>query len=202
MKADAVIDFSLADAITPLMRFAKEKKLPTVVCTTGLSPEQEQEINAAAEVTAIFHSSNMSLGISLLTTVLKRVSRLLYDSGFDIEILEKHHNRKIDAPSGTAIVLADSVNAALGNRLKPVYDRSPRRERRSRDELGMASVRGGTICGEHSVIFAGNEEVIELKHSAFSREIYAVGAINAAKYIYNRPPGLYTMENLINLEEL
>ncbi|MCL2699872.1 MAG: 4-hydroxy-tetrahydrodipicolinate reductase [Defluviitaleaceae bacterium] len=202
MKADVIIDFSLADAVTPLLKFAREKKLPAVICTTGLTPEQEDEITETAKIVPIFHSSNMSLGISLLTTVLKRVSRLLYESGFDIEILEKHHNRKIDAPSGTAWVLAASVNAALDNKLEPVFDRSPRRERRGREELGMSSIRGGTICGEHSVIFAGNEEVIELRHSAFSREIYAVGALNAAKYIKDKPPGLYTMENIINLEEL
>ena len=202
IKADAILDFSLAEAVSPLIRYAVKNKLPSVICTTGLTPEQENEIEKAAEVIALFHSSNMSLGISLLTTILQRVSRILYNSGFDIEILEKHHNRKIDAPSGTAYMLANTVNASIGNVLQPTYNRSQRRERREHNELGLSSIRGGTICGEHSVIFAGKDELLEFKHTAFSREIYAVGALNAAKYIKDKAPGIYTMESLINLEEL
>lgn len=202
IKADVILDFSIAEAVSPLLRYAVEDKTPAVICTTGLTPAQETEIEDAAKAIAIFYSSNMSLGISLLTTVLRRVSRILYDSGFDIEILERHHNRKIDAPSGTAYLLSNTVNSALGNVLEPAYDRSQRRERRRREEIGLSSIRGGTICGEHSVIFAGKEEVLEFKHTAFSREIYASGALNAAKYIKDKAPGLYTMESLIDMGEL
>jgi len=201
IKADAILDFSLAEAVSPLLRYAAEHRIPTVVCTTGLTPAQEEELAETAKTTAIFYSSNMSLGISLLTTVLRQVSQILYGSGFDVEILEKHHNRKIDAPSGTAYMLANTVNSALGNMLEPTYDRSQRRERRGREELGLSSIRGGTICGEHSVIFAGKEEVLEFKHTAFSREIYAAGALKAAKYIKDKAPGIYTMESLFGWQK-
>ena len=202
IKADVILDFSLAEAVSPLLRYAVNSKTPAVVCTTGLTPAQEDEIVEAAKTIAIFHSSNMSLGISLLTTVLRRVSRILYGSGFDIEILEKHHNRKIDAPSGTAYMLANAINSALANVLEPTYNRSQRRKRREHEEIGLSSIRGGTICGEHSVIFAGKEEVLEFKHTAFSQEIYAVGALNAVNYIKDKAPGIYTMESLIDLGEL
>jgi 4-hydroxy-tetrahydrodipicolinate reductase len=139
----------------------------------------------------------MSLGINLLSDLLKRASQLLYDSGFDIEIIEKHHNQKIDSPSGTALLLADSVNDALDGKLRYSYDRSTSHEKRARDEMGIHALRGGTIVGEHSVVFAGYNEVVEFKHIAHSREVFAVGALKAAEFLRGKPAGLYTMQDVI-----
>ncbi len=198
MPADVVVDFTNINGIRGLCEFGEARKIPLVICTTGLTPENWNDINAAAEKVAVFQSPNMSLGINLLSNLLERAAKLLYDSGFDIEITERHHNQKLDAPSGTALVLADAVNRALGNKLRVVTGRGGGNAKRERDELGVHALRGGTIVGEHSVVFAGLDEVIELSHSAHSREIFAVGAIKAASFIKDKPPGLYNMNDLIN----
>lgn len=196
--ADAVVDFSGISALHGLLQFCVEKHIPAVLCTTGFSAEAVSEIQAASEKVAIFKSANMSLGINLITHMLNRAAKLLYDARFDIEIIEKHHSQKLDAPSGTALMLADAVNTAAGGGLNYTYDRTARREKRPQAELGIHSLRGGTVVGEHSVIFAGQDEVIEFTHKAYSREVFAVGALKAAQFIKGKPPGLYDMQNLID----
>jgi 4-hydroxy-tetrahydrodipicolinate reductase len=199
MPADVVVSFiNDVNGVRDLCRFGVEHRLPVVVCTTGLTEEHMADLRAASQSIAVFQSPNMSLGINLLGNMLKRASKLLYDSGFDIEITERHHNQKLDAPSGTALVLAETVNAALDNRLTVVTDRSKVSAKRSREEIGVTALRGGTIVGEHSVVFAGQDEVIELSHSAYSREIFAVGAMKAAAFMKDKPPGMYNMQDLIN----
>jgi 4-hydroxy-tetrahydrodipicolinate reductase len=197
MPADVVVDFSGVSAIQSLLEYGVKKKIPLVICTTGYPSQIVSEIRAASEKVAIFQSANMSLGINLINHMLHKASRLLYDAQFDIEIIEKHHNKKIDAPSGTALMLADSVNAALDGKMRYVHDRSLVRTQRERDELGLHALRGGTIVGEHSVVYAGQDEVLEFKHAAHSRDVFAVGAVKAAVYIKGKPPGLYTMQDLI-----
>lgn len=198
MPADVIIDFSTADAVDSIINYAVEKGIPAVICTTGLSEATNLKIKDASRSTAIFKSANMSLGINLIANMLKRMSKILYEEGFDIEILEKHHNRKVDAPSGTALLLADAVNEAVGNDLVYVYDRSVKREKRNKNELGLHSVRGGTIVGHHSVIFAGLDETIEFTHDAFSKEVFAAGALKAAKYMKGKPAGLYNMQHIMD----
>ncbi|MDR1664137.1 MAG: 4-hydroxy-tetrahydrodipicolinate reductase [Clostridiales bacterium] len=198
MPADVVVDFSGVSALRGMLMFGVEKRVPMVICTTGLSRDDEEEIRAASEKVAVFRSANMSLGINLIRNMLDRAAKLLYDARFDVEIIECHHNQKLDAPSGTALLLADAVNAALDGKMEYVYDRSERREKRPRNEIGLHALRGGTVVGEHSVVFAGQDEVITLKHEAHSREIFAVGALKAAAFIKGKPPGLYDMQDLIN----
>ncbi len=199
MPADVVVDFTNINGIRSLCGFGESHKLPLVVCTTGLTAENWNDLHAAAKKVAVFQSPNMSLGVNLLSNMLKRASKLLYDAGFDIEITERHHNQKLDAPSGTALVLAETVNAALDNKLHIITDgRSGVQSKRARDEIGVHALRGGTIVGEHSVVFAGLDEVIEFSHSAYSREVFAVGAIKAAVFLKNKPPGLYNMQDLID----
>ncbi len=197
VDADVVIDFSNASAIDGLLKACAEKKLPVVLCTTGLSKEQLEEVNKASEKTAILKSANMSVGINMLMKVLKEISPILDAAGFDIEIVEKHHNQKLDAPSGTALALADSVNESLSEKCEYVYDRSDRRMKRPKKEIGISAVRGGTIVGDHDVIFAGTDEVITLSHRAYSRSVFAKGAIEAAKFLAGKEAGMYDMSDVI-----
>jgi 4-hydroxy-tetrahydrodipicolinate reductase len=195
-EADVAIDVSLPDAAPFALRFCVGRKLPLIICTTGLSEETENEIQEAASRIAIFKSANMSLGVSLLANLARRTAKVLSDSGFDIEIIERHHNKKLDAPSGTALMLADTINEALHGEKQVIFDRSKRRQHRGSHEIGIHAIRGGTIVGEHSVVFAGTDEVIELSHSVQSRDAFAAGAIKAALFLHGKGPGLYTMDDL------
>ena len=186
VEVDAIIDFSAAPAVDGLLDFAVERQIPVVLCTTGLSDEQLERVHEASKKTAVLRSANMSLGVNTLFKVLKSMTKLLADAGFDIDIVEKHHRRKLDAPSGTAIALAEAVNEPLNNEYEFVYDRSQRREQRPKKEIGISAVRGGTIVGEHEIIFAGQDEVIELKHTAYSRAIFGKGAVSAC-LLYTSP---------------
>ena len=198
IDADVIIDFSIASAVPALLDFAKNKKIPVVLCTTGLSAELTEELQAYSKDVAVLKSANMSLGVNLMLSLVKKAAEMLYDSNFDIEIVEKHHNQKIDAPSGTALALADSINIALDNQMNYTYDRSQTREKRNTREIGIHAVRGGTIVGEHDVIFAGKDEILTINHTAMSKEIFAVGAVKAAKFLAGKPAGFYTMENLMD----
>ncbi|WP_070000797.1 4-hydroxy-tetrahydrodipicolinate reductase [Cellulosilyticum sp. I15G10I2] len=197
IEADVIIDFSTAKAVVPLLEYAKNKKIPTVVCTTGLSAEEIAFIHDISTTVPLFFSANMSLGVNLLIALAKRATEVLSDSSFDIEIIEKHHNQKIDAPSGTALAIADAINETLDNTYSFCYDRSTVREKRPKKEIGIHAVRGGTIVGEHEILFAGNDEFISLTHQATSKEVFAVGAIKAAKFLAHKAPGLYNMEHLL-----
>lgn len=197
IEADVIIDFSTATAIPALLEFARTKKIPVVLCTTALSEATLQLMQEVSRETAILKSANMSLGVNLLFELVQRAAVILADSGFDIEILEKHHNQKIDAPSGTAIAIADAINQAMEERYHYVYDRSCVRQKREKTEIGIHAVRGGNIVGEHDVIFAGRDEVIELNHRATSREVFAVGAVKAAKFLAGKPAGLYSMKDVL-----
>ena len=197
VHADAVIDFSSPAALDGLLSWAVSTKTPIVIATTGYSEEQTARIRAASGQIPVFFSFNMSMGVNLLAELAKKAAAFLGDQ-FDIEIVEKHHNRKVDAPSGTALMLADAINGTLDNRDHYVYDRHSVRRPREKNEIGIHSVRGGTIVGEHEIIFAGHDEVITLSHSAQSREIFAVGAVNAAVFLSGvTRPGLYTMSDLL-----
>ncbi|MCR4654836.1 MAG: 4-hydroxy-tetrahydrodipicolinate reductase [Lachnospiraceae bacterium] len=196
-EADAVVDFGNAAAVGKVIDFCLDKGIPLIECTTGLSPEDEEKLSKASEKIAVLKSANMSLGINVLQKALKQISRVLYESGFDIEIVEKHHRMKLDAPSGTAIALGDTIKEALDTEVDYVYDRSGRREKRSNREIGFSAVRGGTITGDHDIIFAGQDEVITLSHRAYSRAIFGKGAIAAAKFIAGRDPGYYSMSDVI-----
>ncbi len=197
VEADAVIDFSAAAAVDGLLAYCVQKKLPCVLCTTGLSKEQLDRVEEASKQTAVLKSANMSLGINMLLKLLKEAAAVLSPAGFDIEIVEKHHNQKVDAPSGTALALADSVNEELGGGLEYVYDRSKVREKRSSKEIGISAVRGGTIVGDHDVIFAGADEVITFSHRAYSKAVFGKGAIQAAKFLAGKPAGMYDMSDVI-----
>lgn len=194
--ADVLIDFSHPDSLAGILDFCKERHMPAVISTTGLSNAQKNELTAASEKTAIFFSANMSLGINLLIDLAKKASKLLEDN-FDIEIIEKHHNQKIDAPSGTALAIADGISEVLSYEPEYTYDRHSVRKKRKKTEIGLHAVRGGTIVGEHTVIFAGKDEVIELHHSAASKEVFAVGSIKAAKFLAEKEKGMYNMNDLI-----
>lgn len=198
MPADVIIDFSTASAVPEVINYAVSKKIPVVICTTGLSDETIKLMSDAAQVIPVFRSANMSLGINLLASILKKYANVLYEAGFDVEIVERHHNQKIDAPSGTALLLGDAVNESCGNELEYVYDRSQVREKRARNQLGYSAVRGGTIVGDHEVIFAGKDEVIEFTHSAYSKEVFAVGAVKAAKFVAGKAPGKYDMQDVMS----
>ncbi len=198
MPADVIIDFSTATAVPSILNYAVSKKIPIVICTTGLSEETIKMIDDAASVIPVFRSANMSIGINIIANLLRKVVKILDDTNFDIEIIEKHHNQKIDAPSGTALLLADSMNETMNKKYEYVYDRSSVRQKSEKKELGIHTLRGGTIVGEHSVIFAGNNEVLEFKHSASSKEIFAVGAVKAAQFIADKPCGKYDMQNLMD----
>ena len=200
VDADVVIDFSNAKGTDALLDACVSKKLPCVLCTTGLSAVQLSHVQEASKKTAILRSGNMSVGINLLLKLLHQAAPVLAEAGFDIEIVEKHHNQKVDAPSGTALMLADAVNEAAGGDYEYVYDRSERRERRPEKEIGISAVRGGTIVGDHDVIFAGTDEVITISHRAYSRNVFAKGAVQAAKFLAGKEAGLYDMSDVIDAE--
>ena len=197
VEADVVIDFASAKATDALLAAMVEKKLPGVLCSTGLSEEQLEAVKKASTKVAILKSANMSLGINTLFKVLKMVTPILAEAGFDMEIVEKHHNRKLDAPSGTALALADVMNETMDNAYAYKFDRTQERKKRDKMEIGIQAVRGGTIVGEHEVIFAGTDEVIMISHTAYSRAIFAKGAIAAAKYLAGKPAGYYDMKDVI-----
>ena len=195
--ADVIIDFSVAPAVDALLAYGVERRIPMVICTTGLSEVQEASLKEASEQVAVLRSGNMSLGINLLMKLVREAAGTLMKSGFDAEIVEAHHRRKLDAPSGTAIMLADSIKEGSSIAGGNVYSRHDRREARQTGEIGISSVRGGTIVGVHDVIFAGEDEIIEIKHTANSRAIFAKGAIAAAKFLAGKGPGLYSMSDVI-----
>lgn len=193
---DCIIDFSHPSITDSLIAYAKRTNTPAVICTTGLSEEQIAEIHKLSETSAVFFSANMSLGVNLLVELCKKAALLLGED-FDIEIIEKHHNQKVDAPSGTALMLANEINRACDEKYDYVYDRQSVRKKREKTEIGIHAVRGGNIVGEHEVIFAGRDECVSLKHSATSKEVFAVGAINAARFLKGKTSGLYNMKDLI-----
>ena len=197
VQADVIVDFSNASAAEGLLSFCEKKQIPVVLCSTGLSEEQLQRVKEASSKVAVLKSANMSVGVNTLFKVLKEVSPLFAAAGFDIEIVEKHHNQKLDAPSGTAIALADSINESLNNEYEYVYDRSTRREKRPKKEIGIAAVRGGTIVGDHDVIFAGHDEVVTFSHRAYSRAVFGKGAVEAAKFLAGKPAGMYDMSDVL-----
>ena len=199
VEADVVIDFSNAAAVDRLLDWCGEKQMPVVLCTTGLSEEQLSKVEETAKKTALLKSANMSLGVNLLMKLLQDAAKVLAPEGFDMEIVERHHNQKVDAPSGTAIALADSLKEALEEDYAYVYDRSGQRKKRDSHEIGISAVRGGTIVGEHEVIFAGEDEVIEFKHTAYSKALFAKGAVAAAKFLAGKGPGRYDMSDVIQL---
>lgn len=196
-NVDVIIDFSNPATLDGMLEYIKANNKPAVICTTGFSKEQVELIKKASETSAIFYSGNMSLGINLLIELSKQAAKVLGDS-FDIEIVEKHHNLKIDAPSGTALMIADGISTELSQEPQYVYDRHSYRKKRSKNEIGLHSVRGGTIVGEHEVIFAGHDEVVTISHSAQSKEVFAIGAINAAVFLHNQTPGMYDMSALLS----
>ena len=197
VEADVIIDFAAAVAVDKLLEYSIAKQIPVVLCTTGLSPEQLTKVSEASKKVAILKSANMSLGINTLIKLLKDAANVFAPAGYDIEIVEKHHNQKLDAPSGTALALADSINEARNNEYEYVYDRSQVRKKRDKKELGISAVRGGTIVGDHEVIFAGVDEVIEFKHTAYSKSVFAKGAVEAAKFLANKEAGMYDMSDVI-----
>lgn len=197
VEADVIIDFSTANAVDELLDFCEAKEMPVVLCTTGLSEEQIARVSKVSQSTAVLKSANMSLGINTLMELLKSAAQVFAPAGFDMEIVEKHHNQKVDAPSGTALALADSMNEALKNAYEYKYDRSQERKKRDKYEIGISAVRGGSIVGEHEVIFAGQDEVIEFKHTAYSKAVFAKGAVEAAKYLAGKPAGHYEMSDVI-----
>ena len=196
VKPDVIIDFSNPASLDGLLDYCLSTGVPLVVASTGYSDEQISKIKSASEQIPVFFTFNMSLGINLLVQLAKKATEVLGDR-FDIEIVEKHHNQKLDAPSGTAIMLADAINKTLDNSKHYVYDRHSRRQKREKSEIGMHAIRGGTIVGEHDVIFAGNDEVITLSHSAASKTVFAEGSIKAAIFLKDKPAGLYDMQMLI-----
>lgn len=198
VEADVIIDFSSPKAFDAMIDYSVEKQVPVVVCTTGLSEEQIKRMEEESKKVAILRSANMSLGINLLLKLLQDAAKTLAPAGFDIEIVEKHHNLKKDAPSGTALALADSINEAMEHQYTYKYDRSQSYEPRDKKELGISAVRGGNIVGVHEVIFAGTDEVIEFNHTAYSKAVFGKGAVQAAKYLAGKPAGYYNMSDVIN----
>ena len=197
VDADVIIDFSHTSMLEELLSFAKEKKIPAVIATTGLNEQQIEDIKTVSNNVPLFFSANMSIGVSLVSELDKKATKVLQGS-FDIEIVEAHHNQKIDAPSGTALMLADSISEALDE--KPIYefDRHSKRMKRTKNEIGIHAVRGGTIVGEHEIIFAGPDEVIKISHSAYSKQLFANGSVNAGLFLVDKKPGFYSMKDLVN----
>lgn len=198
VEADAIIDFSSVKAVDALLDYSAERGIPVILCTTGLGEEQLAKVEETAKKVAVLKSANMSLGINTLLKLVQDAAKVLAAAGFDMEIVERHHRLKVDAPSGTALALADSLNEAMDNRYHYVYDRSQKREKRDDKEIGISAVRGGTIVGEHEVIFAGPDEVIEFKHTAYSKAVFGKGAVEAAKFLAGKPAGRYDMSDVIN----
>ena len=197
IEADVVVDFSRPDALADILNYCEERQMPAVLCTTGYSDEQVKDIEEGSKHIPILRSANMSLGINVILKLLEDATRVLGAEGFDVEIVEKHHNQKVDAPSGTALALADAVNKAADNRYHYVYDRESKREKREATEIGISAVRGGTIVGDHDVIFAGNDEVITISHRAYSKAVFGKGALAAAKFMNGKAPGRYDMADVI-----
>lgn len=198
VAADVIIDFATASAVEDLLHYAVDKEIPVVLCTTGLSETLLTQVEEAAKQVAVLKSANMSLGVNLLMKLLKDAAKVLAEADFDIEIVEKHHNKKLDAPSGTALALADAINEEFDMAYEYKFDRSQDRQQRDKKEIGISAVRGGTIVGDHDVIFAGNDEVITFSHTAYSKGIFAKGAIQAAKYLAGKKAGLYNMHDVIS----
>lgn len=199
VKADIIIDFSSPAVLDDLLEYAIKNKLPAVLATTGYSDTELEKIHSAAKEIPIFFTFNMSIGVNLICSLAKKAAEILGNS-FDIEIVEKHHNQKVDAPSGTAIMLANAVNSVFDNTKSYEYDRHSKRQRRSENEIGIHSVRGGTIVGEHDVIFAGHDEVVTISHSAYSKEVFARGAVKAAGFLYGKESGIYDMNSIMSFE--
>lgn len=199
VEADVLIDFSSPVVLDELLAEGIKRNLPMVLCSTGYNEEQVAKITEASKQVAILRSANMSLGVNLLLRLVQEAAKVLAKADFDIELVEKHHNQKVDAPSGTALALADAINEALDNEYSYQYDRSKERVKREKKEIGISAVRGGTIVGEHEVIFAGTDEVIEFKHTAYSKAIFGKGAVSAAKYLQGKPAGLYSMKDCIQM---
>lgn len=197
VEADAIIDFSSAKATDKLLEYSAARQISVVLCSTGLSEEQLAKVEETSKKVAVLKSANMSLGINTLLKLVQDAAKVLATAGFDMEIVEKHHRLKVDAPSGTALALADSINEAMDNKYHYVYDRSQKREKRDDKEIGISAVRGGTIVGEHEIIFAGQDEVIEFKHTAYSKAIFGKGAVEAAKFLAGKPAGRYDMSDVI-----
>ncbi len=195
--ADVIIDFSSPKKLDEMLQFAEKNRIPIVLCTTGLSAEDLKMVDRASKNVAILRSANMSVGVNTVMKLLKTAAQVLAGADFDIEIVEKHHNQKVDAPSGTALALADTINEVLKDGYFYKFDRSSERKKREKKEIGISAVRGGTIIGEHEVIFAGLDEVIEIKHTAYSRAIFAKGAIHGAKFLAGKVPGMYQMSDVI-----
>jgi len=195
--SDVVVDFSAPAALDSLLLYCAAKRTPLVLCATGYSDEDLRAIENASKTLPVFRSGNMSLGINLLADLVRRACAVL-GNGYDVEIVERHHRRKIDSPSGTALLLADAAKSALPYDAEYVYERQSRREARDDREIGISAIRGGTIVGEHEVIFAGLDEVIELKHTASSRDVFAAGAVKAAKFMANQRPGMYDMRDVLS----
>jgi 4-hydroxy-tetrahydrodipicolinate reductase len=194
---DVILDFSRPDALDSLCKYSKEKNIPIVFCTTGYTVEDLAKINSLSSETAVFHSANMSIGVNIVNNILKSISNMLYKD-FDIEIIEKHHNQKVDAPSGTALLLANTIKDSIKDETLFVKGRDGL-SKRDPNEIGIHAVRGGNIIGDHEIIFAGKGECIEIKHTAISREVFAVGALKACEYIYKKESGLYTMDDVVNI---
>ena len=195
--ADAVVDFASAKAVDELLDYCLEKELPLVLCTTGLTEEQLKRAEDASKKIPVLRSANMSLGVNLLLKLIQDAAKVLAAAGFDMEIVEKHHKLKCDAPSGTALTLADSLNEAMDGAYHYTFDRSQRHEQRDPKEIGISAVRGGTIVGDHDVIFAGPDEVITFSHQAYSKGVFGKGAVEAAKFLAGKPAGLYDMQDVI-----
>ncbi len=198
IDADVVVDFSRPDALADILNYCEERAIAAVLCTTGYTDEQVADIEDASKKVPILRSANMSLGINVLLKLLKDATKVFGAEGFDIEIVEKHHNQKVDAPSGTALALADAVNDAADGAYHYVYDRSDKHEKRDSKEIGISAVRGGTIVGDHDVIFAGSDEVITFSHRAYSKAVFGKGALAAAKFMAGKPAGRYDMSDVIN----
>ncbi len=194
---DVIIDFSHVLALPSVIKLAEQKNKPLVMCTTGLSEDDKKALTVLSEKSAVFYSANMSLGVNVLISLVKKAADILYP-GFDIEIVEAHHNQKLDAPSGTALMIADAINETLDNSMEYIYDRHDVRRKRDPKELGLHAIRGGSIVGDHSVIFAGPEEVLTVSHSAQTRNVFARGAVAAARFMCGKSAGMYSMKDLIN----
>lgn len=195
IEADVILDFSRPDALDSLLKYAKEKNIGIVLCTTGFTDEQLTQITEASKEIPVFRSANMSIGINVVNKVLRNISALLY-SNFDIEIIEKHHNQKVDAPSGTALLLANTIKNSIPEETEFVYGREGI-AKRTHKEIGIHAIRGGSIVGDHDVIFAGQGEVIEISHKAISREVFAVGALKACQFMYGKGKGFYSMDDVV-----
>ncbi|HCC07531.1 MAG TPA: 4-hydroxy-tetrahydrodipicolinate reductase [Clostridiales bacterium] len=194
---DVVIDFSNADAIGDLIEYANTKGIPLVICTTGLTEKIIVKIKEYSKNIPILMSANMSFGINIVNVLLKQISNSLYNQNFDIEILEKHHKGKVDSPSGTALFLASTIKSTVEDKTEYIFDRTNNMKKRDKKEIGISAIRGGTIPGEHSIIFAGDDEIIEIKHTALSKKIFADGALKAAKFVMTKKNGLFSMEDVI-----